>query len=440
MLFLPQDVYDARARLKLDLDAGKLTPEEAFQKMLELDPDDYVALLELGQLRLEAGDVLAAEECFWHAIQAHPCIGFPYIALAQLLHERPESAALSDALGELAIAKRALTDEAFLEGLDFEKAGIRGKALKEFKKLPAAAQGRLIALAMRENREPEPEAVTERLRQLRLLHQMQEEGDLSPETVDSIVGEGESIVPLLVGVLRGWAQDLLGDEGDSWVENALALLGETASASEIPHLLEFVDLAHEDAAGAASWTLGRILERHPEEAAQCIGSIAAGLGPAERLAVAEQILRHPDFDPAGKMLTRLSEDLGSMTKADRDAFFPLFLTTMAVGRGSGFVKPGRAALQRQRSLLSSSARRTCEELIADFSSTEVPPVPMEPSTVTVYEICAGNAVWGGDEDDDEEEDEEEEDDEFLPVPEPLRRPSTPGRNDPCWCNSGKKYK
>jgi hypothetical protein len=65
---------------------------------------------------------------------------------------------------------------------------------------------------------------------------------------------------------------------------------------------------------------------------------------------------------------------------------------------------------------------------------------MEPSTVTVYEICAGNAVWGGDEGDEEEDGEEEEDDEFPSVPETVRRQATPGRNDPCWCNSGKKYK
>ena len=61
------------------------------------------------------------------------------------------------------------------------------------------------------------------------------DGDLDRETVDAIISEGESIAPLLAGVLRGWVQDLLGDEGDSAVENALGLLGETGSASEIPN-------------------------------------------------------------------------------------------------------------------------------------------------------------------------------------------------------------
>ncbi len=59
----------------------------------------------------------------------------------------------------------------------------------------------------------------------------------------------------------------------------------------------------------------------------------------------------------------------------------------------------------------------------------------------MYEICAGNAIWDTyDDDEDEEYEDDEPEEEFLPAPEPVRRRVTPGRNDPCWCNSGKKYK
>jgi hypothetical protein len=191
----------------------------------------------------------------------------PYLELARLLHRQPESAALALALAELGIGNGGFDDE----GLDFQKAGLGGKTLEEFKKLDKAAQSHLISMAMRAEREHEPETVTGHLRQLRLLQQVHEDGDLDRETVDAVLGEGESIAPLLVGLLRGWAQDLLGDEDDSAVENALALLGETGSASEIPHLLEFVDLDHEDAAGAATWALGRIVDRHNRSAAKLPG-------------------------------------------------------------------------------------------------------------------------------------------------------------------------
>jgi hypothetical protein len=438
MLFLPQSVYDSRRRLWNDFEAGKITAEQAFQKMLKLDPDDHIGLVGLGKLRRETGDLAAAEEHFWRAIQAHPCVSSAYIELARMLHQRPESAALSEALGELGVGKRVLEDETFLKGMNLEKLGFDKEALERFMQLPGAAQARLIAKSIRANRGDEPEEVTERLRQLRLIQQMQEEGDLGPETVDAIVGEGESMTPLLVGVLREWAQDLEGDSGASLAENALALLGETGFPSEIPHLLEFVDLEDEDTAGAAKWALGRIIERHSEAAAQFIASIAAGLGPSERMHVTEQILRHPDFDPGGKLLKRLSENIDSWKSAERDLFFPLLLGAMAAARGREGVNLGRAALRQQSGLLSRSARRESDALLTAFQEADVPPSSLSPSPVSVYEICAGNALWGDDEDEEEDKDKGEE--ELLSAAEPVRRKPAPGRNDPCWCNSGKKYK
>jgi len=69
--------------------------------------------------------------------------------------------------------------------------------------------------------------------------------------VDALVQEGESIVPLLVGVLRGWAQDFLPEEEECTVENTLALLGEIGEASVIPHLLEFIVRDDVDLSGVA---------------------------------------------------------------------------------------------------------------------------------------------------------------------------------------------
>jgi hypothetical protein len=433
MLFLPQSVYDERASLWRDLEAGKITRERAYRRMLELDPNDHIGLIGLGRLRQEAGDFAAAEEYFWQAIQAHPCMSHPYLELSRLLSRHPESAALAAAIGELAIGKSTLEDETLIERLDFQKAGLSGKELEEFTKLDKSTQGRLISLAMRAERGNEPEAVTQRLRQLRLLQQVHEDGVLDRETVDAIIGEGESIPPLLVGVLRGWAQDLLGDESDSAVENALALLGETGSASEISHLLDFVDLDHEDVAGAAAWALGRIIDRHTAESARFLASVATGLGTAERIAVAEQILRHPGLDREGKLLELLSQKIESMKKEEREAFFPALLGTMAAARGQEGVNLGFKVLRQQGSLLPRDTRRECEELLTALRLEGVSAVPMEPSSVTVYEICAGNAIWETYDDEDEELEDE------FPQ-EPVRRAVTPGRNDPCWCNSGKKYK
>ena len=175
--------------------------------------------------------------------------------------------------------------------------------------------------------------------------------------LDSIIAEGSAIIPLLIGVLRAWAQGSLDEEGDSDVENALALLGEIGSPEEIPHLLEFVDLRNETAAGAASWALGRIMERRPGESSGLIESMVPGLGMAVRLKIAEQTILYPGFDPTGKLLEQLSEHLGSMEKDDRDIFFSMLLVTMVTARGSAGVRLGRAVLRRQGGQLSKSGSR-----------------------------------------------------------------------------------
>ena len=83
MLFLPQSVYISRTRLARDLEAGRLTADQAYQQMLQLDPDDYIALLGLGRLRRETGDIAGAKEIFWQAARTQPYVSSPYLALAK---------------------------------------------------------------------------------------------------------------------------------------------------------------------------------------------------------------------------------------------------------------------------------------------------------------------------------------------------------------------
>ena len=59
----------------------------------------------------------------------------------------------------------------------------------------------------------------------------------------------------------------------------------------------------------------------------------------------------------------------------------------------------------------------------------VPPLPPEIQRMTVYTLCCSPPV---------DDDEWGEDDEQID--EPYRKRERPGRNEPCWCGSGKKYK
>jgi hypothetical protein len=428
MLFLSDSIIDSRACLVRDVDRGKITPEQAYRRLLDLEPDDHVAMLEMSRLRREAGDLAGAEDYLWRAAQAQPCTWPPYLGLSELLSEQE---ALSQGLAELALSK-LLLDEEGLEALPgpipFGLDDIEG-----CKDLSNEEQIELLIEALRRRRDIEPVPVTARLRPYRLIHQLQEAEDPDAHLIDALVQEGESIVPLLVGVLRGWAQSFLPEDEEDVVENTLALLGEIGDAGAIPHLLEYAVLDHVDLSGAAGWALDRIIEIHRKQAVRVIGEIASGLSADERMVVMERLLRQPDLDASGELLARLSENLDRMPAPDLGAFLPTLLGATIATRGRAGVELARTLMRRHSSRLPRKSRRECEDMIEALGDAgPPPPLPAKPSPWTVYDICGGKAVWE-DEDDEEEEG-------FAPPPEPVLRRPTPGRNDPCWCGSGKKYK
>jgi len=416
MLILPKAVYARRKQLWADSESGKLTDEALYQACVELEPTDYIGLVGIGKACREAGDFAGAQEYYWRAIQANPAGSEAYVDLARVLYLEPESRALGLGLCELGVLKKSR------EPGDED--------------LPDSVVDEPITPFLPLGQADEPPSVTERLRPLRMIEELQQ-GELATETVDAIISEGAVMVPLLVGILRAWAQDLLDEDNDVDLENALALLGEIGSPNEIPHLLEFVDLENEIAAGASEWALERIVERNPQESAKLAASLMPGLGFAQRLKLVAQTLRCAEFDPAGKLLERAGQNLESMSEDHRDSFFPMLVLIMLAARGREGIALARAALRRESSLLSRRVRRECEAMLVGCEEDGIPPNEGRPAAPTIYEICAGEIAWG---DEFEDEGDEEPEDEYLPAPEPIRRKATPGRNDPCWCNSGKKYK
>ena len=118
MLFLPESVYRSRSRIVEDLERGKLTPEQAYQRMLDLDRDDGIALTELGGLRFEAGDAAGALEYLWRAVDAHPTQGPPYMELARVLEKQPGQEDFGPALVELCMRKTLLDLELSEDSLE----------------------------------------------------------------------------------------------------------------------------------------------------------------------------------------------------------------------------------------------------------------------------------------------------------------------------------
>jgi hypothetical protein len=435
---MTQSVFPSESVLKFasgllrDVERGKLTREHAFSQVLELNPLDYPALVELAQLRLQSGDAAGAEEYLWRAIESQPCAYMAFMQMFNLKSDaRPPQHALAAGLAELGYRKLLLDEEAVeSEALDIPLP-VDDPELKD---LSPRERLQLMAGALARVRDTEPVAVTAQLRPHRLVQQLQESEDLPAPLIDALVAEGESIVPLLVGVLRGYAHGILNEDDSSIAENTLALLGEIGDADAIPQLLEFVAVRNPNLSGAARWAIDRIAALNPEAAARTIGEIASDVPGTHRLSLAEALMRHPGLDPEGRLFERLLENPGKLDREDAALTYPVLLLTAIAARGRAGAELARKALRKWGGTLQRGIVRKCEDAIESIPIEETPPPMADTLGWTVYQICAGEADWP-DEDDGEEADEED-----LYTPEPVRRKVTPERNDPCWCGSGKKYK
>jgi len=450
MLFVTDSIINARRDLVAQMTAGKLTREQAYQRALELDPMDAFSMLMVAAERYEAGDRAAAMEYCWRAAGADPMRAESWYKLAAGLPE--DSLQLREGLLELA-ARKSLRDPEAIAHLEEAAKAKQAPNFDDPEAVLAVAAEHLYA-----KRPSEPEDVSRRLAPHRLIDDVLELGDdgLDPGTVDDILAEGVRCQPLLLGILRGMADGNV-DSGPAIY--SLALLGEIGDPAVLPEIVECLTVDDDDISNTAFWALRRIAARRPDESLATIRKMVPGAGVEDRMILAIALAVIPDLPGTQDALVSLLDDLATFPKSGRQELFISVAAALDASKG----RPGR---ERAWSLFDSYAaalpRRTRGELREIFKAAdeadEPPSPPGEVPPVTVYDFCSG--TWGGDDDEDEEEDEvdgeddnpfddddedeeddfeEDEDDEDF-IPEPVRRPVTPGRNDPCWCGSGKKYK
>lgn len=233
MLFPSDSIVEARHALLQQVEDGTLTREQAFLQALALDPFDAVALIVLAEERYAAGDLARTAEYSWRAALADPCRCEPWFKLTACYPD--EDQAFRDGLMELGVSK-ALCDP---EGLaQFEEYMKRSSSADDF----PDGEAFLAAMAdqFREKQCDEPEEVSRRLRPHRLIEDLLEEAveGLDEETVDRILADGASLVPLLTGVLRAMATGSLGPDESASVVCSLALLGEIGDPAALPELIE----------------------------------------------------------------------------------------------------------------------------------------------------------------------------------------------------------
>jgi SEC-C motif len=393
MIFPPESVYELRRELAAKMATGALSDAEAFRQALAVDPHDPAATRFLALAAEKDGDPFLAAQLAHRFIQADPISHEGYALLGRVLPRGP-----------LAIAYLALS----IKKLHFDpEAGPR----------LASANVPDPPLVLPD----EPEAVTRELEPHRLLHELFAAGveAIDVSLIDRVLARGADCAPLLLGVLNAYGEDLPHDN-DGLLVRALALLGEIGDPAALDALARFVPLEDETIGGAARWAFTRIARRRPAETLDIVRRLSIGAEALDLAALAQQLCLMPDAPGRSEALLGLSDNLAEFEKDERDLVIVSMLTSALVMHGA-HAEPAITIEARHGAQLSREARKELKNLRAEIEAARQEMAGVEPEEPSIYEVCAdGFDVV---------------EDETFERAEPKL-----GRNEPCWCGSGKKYK
>jgi hypothetical protein len=424
----------ARAEIAREQQDGKISEEEAGRRLVEADPAFGGGYFLLGRARQEAGDLDAAEGFFWQALERMPADFSPYFVLSEIRKRRIPDDALGHRLFALGAWKLALRDE-----IPEDIADLFGKLEDENFDFRDPETFEMLAMSL-EKEDPPPD-VRDRLLPYEHLNELQRhaESGLKPDLLREILAHAGRSIPVWRGALRQWAAD-----PDSLfpadIGIIVALLGETAGPEALDNLLDCTDPPDEEVFRHANWAVWRMGTRHPEETLAAFRAAARTARLSVRCAMAEQLGLFPRMPGIETALLGLLDGFDKLARYD-DAPFLLAAVIDALDR-QGRTADIEKILRQFPALMPKSARRELHDLLEEGYEPRI--VRARIQGVTIEEVCCVGALMDDvDEDEDEEnpydgdEDDEEFDEDFI---EPVVAAPKPGRNDPCWCGSGKKYK
>ncbi len=393
MIFPPESVHEFRRELVGKMKSGALSNAEAFRQALAVDPHDPAATRFLALAAEKDGDPILAAQLGHRLVEANPVSHEGYLLLGRV-HSVPPLAAAYAALGK--------------KKLHFDPEAQAELAAGDLAEPPPTP-------------DDEPAAVTHELEPHRLLHELFVAGleAVDASLIDRVLARGADCAPLLLGVLNAYGEDLLHETDDGLVVRALALLGEIGDPAALPALARFVPLEDDTIGGAARWAFLRIARRLPVETLDIIRRLSIGAGALDLAALAQQLCLMPDLPGRSEVLLSLADNLSEFDKDERDLVIVSMLTSAHVMHGA-LSEPAATIETHYGALLSNEARKELKSLRGEIEEARQEiPQPEEPS---IYEVC----MDGFDVVDDDE---------------PFQRAEPKlGRNEPCWCGSGKKYK
>lgn len=421
MIIFPSDaLYELRRNLVAQMDSGGLSEADGFRQAIEADPDDSIALLYLGLAAEREGDLKEAERLARLAIRNHPSGHRAYILLQRLVTARNPDSPLVEGYAQLGLNK-ILWDEEALEDMDFRElapqlAGSSGVEENSLDQNHETLQALIDHLEAQPRLEP-PDVAAE-LEPHRLIHQLREAGAdaLATDVTRGILARAETCGPMLLGILKEFGEDLLDRDDDPMVVRALALLGEMGNWTALPEISEFLVLEEEHLAQTAAWAFGRIAFRRPAESLQAIRRIVPTAEALHRAGLAQQLCQMPDVPGRIEVLASLAEGMESYPGEEQESLLLSMISSAWVMQGVN-CDLGHSLQERYGSVLAGDSRKELKKIRAELAS--MPPfVPREDGT-SVYDICGEDS---------------------QPVETVVHDAPKLGRNDPCWCGSGKKYK
>jgi tetratricopeptide (TPR) repeat protein len=426
VLFPSESLDNLRREVLAQIESGKISREAGFRRLVEADPLDAYSWAELGNIAYLSNDADQAEECARRFILSRPASPEAYFAMGRALALRGTSP-LADAYDRFGISLVELDDPG-LEHFDVEGLAAILKLDYLLDEFPPEEVFRMLTRKLVDWNEQPPEVQSE-LEPCHLIRCLRFSRDdvLDTETVDRIVLDPERCAPLLLGVLKQYADEQLTDNDYYCVERALALLGEIGDPVYLPAIVEFFYLEDDEMLGPPSgWALRRIATLRPREAADAVRAIIREASVRDRSVLAEEL------GMAGRVLDMPSlvpDFIEGMERAPRREREDLIFGLMAMafhleGRNS----PLAASMERR---FAGEITSNLREQIRGFrEQVEVVDTLMVTNDeLTVYDICSRLP-----------EKRVDEDEEFEPPQPFVRAHPIPGRNDPCWCGSGKKYK
>ena len=429
MIFPPESLLRQREQILRRLAKGELPQIAAIAQLHALWPDDAVPYALQGEVSAAAGDFASAESSLWNALERSPCNYFVYSSLAENRLSRDPGDPLGKHVRCMALRKLALSSRIPKQVVEHYRAPLEKTGADPADPLTYEVMAEASASALAGIQLSSDDA--DRLLPFKLLDDLQQQAEAAVDaaTLERILEGSARLVPIWRAALREWACH--GERlSPDMLDLVVATLGEMAGPDILDDLLELASHDSPELTLHVHWATHRVAARFPAEALEHFRA-AVPTAPIElRCAIAEQIVLLPPTPGREDVLAGMLDGLTKFSHAPDAAY--LLMTVVYGIDEAGDEARAEHLLSTSETALAGKARKQLRKMMeTDFTPSLL---SMGMDELDIEDICLERALMPPDEDD---EDEDEGDDEHDgPRPPAVK----PGRNDLCWCGSGKKYK